>query len=161
MAKILGINHVSFAVKDAEEAIQSALDVLGGELLIRFESTKEKYIGACIQLGDDIISFIQATDESSFVAKHIEKRGVGVQHIGLTIDNLEEYVEQLERKGVRVDKTNMSNENFKEALAGPRTGYGVVLQLMQWKDGPMDVTPQGKEQLKRKYREEPGLLLIE
>ena len=161
MAKILGINHVSFAVNDLEEAIQSVVKVLGGELMIRFESTAEKYKGACIQLGEDIISFIQATDESSFVAKYIERKGVGVQHIGLTIDNIEEYVEQLERKGVRVDKTHMKEGNFKEALVGPKTGYGVVLQLTQWKEGPMDVSPEGKERLKQKYRDEPGLLLIE
>jgi catechol 2,3-dioxygenase-like lactoylglutathione lyase family enzyme len=161
VARILGINHVAFAVKDLEDAIQRAVEVLGGEVIIRFESTAQHYIGVCIGLGDDIISFLQATDESSFVSKHIEARGMGVQHLGLSIEDLEGYVETLERRGVRVDKAGMKDENFKEALLGPRTGNGVVLQLMEWKDGPMDLSPEGRERLRRKYRETPGLRLAE
>ena len=161
MAKIKGINHVSFAVKNLDEAVYSAEENLGGELMMKFEDTKLKYKGACIQLGESIISFIQATDESSFVAKFIEERGLGVQHMGLEIDNLAEFVKQLESKGVRVDKGHMKDDNFQEALVGTRTGYGVVLQLTQWKGGPMDVSPEGKERLKQKYREVPGLRLIE
>jgi len=160
MGCIKGINHIAFAVKDLEESIRSTVEMMGGELIVKFESTKQKYMGACIQLGENIISLLQATDESSFVAKHVELRGMGVQHMGLTIEDLDSYVEELERKGVRVDKTDMANEKFKEALVGPKTGNGIVLQLMEWKEGPMDVSPEGKERLKQKYRETPGLRLI-
>jgi len=55
----------------------------------------------------------------------------------------------------------MKDVNFQEALVGPRTGYGVVLQLMQWKGGPMDLSPEGRERLKQKYREVPSERLIE
>jgi methylmalonyl-CoA/ethylmalonyl-CoA epimerase len=161
MGCIKGINHIAFAVKDLEESIRSTVEIMGGELIVKFESTKQKYMGVCIQLGENIISLLQATDESSFVAKHVELRGMGVQHMGLTIEDLDSYVEELERKGVRVDKTDMANEKFKEALVGPKTGNGIVLQLMEWKEGPMDVSPEGKERLKQKYRETPGLRLID
>ena len=161
MGKIIGINHVAFAVKDLEASIRNAVDVLGGELILKFESTAGKYIGTCIQLGDDIVSYLEATDESSFIARHLEKKGPGVQHMGLTIEDLDGYVADLEAKGVRVDKTDMGNEEFKEALVGPKIGQGVVLQLMEWRDGTMDTTPKGKEQLIRKYRETPGLKMLE
>ena len=161
MAKILGINHVAFVVKDLDESIKTAVEVLGGKLIFKFESMKQKYTGVIVQLGDSFISLLAATDESSFVAKHIEKWGVGPQHMGLTIDNLEEYVAELEAKGIRVDKSDMQDEKFKEALVGPRTGFGLVLQLMQWKEGPLDVTPEGIERLMSKYRETPHLRIIE
>jgi methylmalonyl-CoA/ethylmalonyl-CoA epimerase len=161
MGCIKGINHIAFAVKDLEASLRSTIEIMGGELIVKFESTKQKYVGACIQLGESIISLLQATEESSFVAKHVELRGMGVQHMGLTIEDLDSYVEELERKGVRVDRTDMSNEKFKEALVGPKTGNGIVLQLMEWKEGPMDVSPEGKERLKQKYRETPGLRLID
>ena len=161
MAKILGINHIAFVVKDLEESIKTAVEVMGGEVTIKFESMTSKYIGAVIQYGNSFISLLQATDESSFVAKHLEKYGPSPQHMGLIIDDLDEYVAQLEAKGIRVDKSDMKDEEFKEALVGPKVGNGVVLQLMQWKDGPMEVSPKGIEQLKRKYRESPGLRLME
>jgi len=161
MAKIEGINHIGLAVKDVDEAIRTAVEILGGEIIMRFEETNMKYKGACIQFGQSIVSFIQGTDESSFITKFVEQRGEGVQHIGLEIDNLEEFVKHLESEGVRVDKGHMGDENFQEALVGPRIGRGVVLQLMQWKGGPMDVSPEGLERLKQKYREVPGERLIE
>jgi len=161
VGRVVGINHIAFTVKDLDESVKSAVEIMGGELIMKFESTAQKYIGACIQWGGNIISLLQATDQTSFVAKHIEARGVGVQHIGLTIEDLDGYVEDLERKGVRVDKTDMGHERFREALVGPRAGNGVVLQLMEWKDGPMDVSAKGKERLRQKYRETPGLRLIE
>jgi len=148
-------------VKNVDEAIRAAEENLGGERMMGFESTEQKYKGALVQLGESMISLIQATDESSFIAKFIEQRGEGVQHIGLEIDNLEEFVKQLEAKGIRVNKEDMKNENFQEVLVGPRTGYGVVLQLCQWKGGSMDVSPEGKERLKQKYQEVPGYRLIE
>ena len=161
MAKIKGINHLGFAVRNLDESIRSAEENLGGELIIKFESIKGKYMGALIQLGESIISLIESTDENSFMAKFIESRGEGIQHIGLEIDNLEEFVKHLESKGIRVDRTDMADVNFQEALVGTRTGFGVVLQLMQWKAGPMDVSPEGKKRIKQKYQEVPGLRLIE
>lgn len=161
MAKIMGINHISFAVKNVDEAIRTAVEVLGGEVMMKFEETNLKYKGACIQLGQSIISFLEGTDKSSFVTKFVEERGEGVQHMGLEIDNIEEFVKELEAKGVRVDKAHLKDVNFQEALVGPKVGHGVVLQLMQWRAGPMDVTPEGKERLKQKYREVPGEKLIE
>jgi len=161
MAKIIGINHLGFVVKNLDGVIRSAEENLGGELIIKFESTTQKYKGALIKLGQSLISYLEATDESSFVAEFIEKRGEGIQHIGLEVDNLEEFVGELEAKGVKLDKGSMKNENFQEALVGPRVGCGVVLQLIQWEGGPMDVSPGGQERMRQKYCEVPGLRLIE
>ena len=161
MAKIKGINHLGYAVKNLDESVRSAEENLGGELIVKFESIKQKYKGALVQFGESIISLIESTDENGFIAKFVESRGEGIQHIGLEIDNLEEYVEHLESKGIRVDRTDMADVNFPEALVGTRTGFGVVLQLMQWKAGPMDVSPEGKERIKQKYQEVPGLRLVE
>ncbi len=161
MTKVKAINHIGFAVKDLDEAIRSAVETLGGEVMAKFEETNLKYKGACVQFGQSIVSFIQGTDKDSFVTKFLEQRGEGVQHIGLEIDNIEEFIQQLEDKGVKVYKEHLKDVNFQEALVGPKTGFGVVLQLMQWRGGPMDTTPEGKERLRQKYRQVPGERLIE
>ena len=161
MAKIVRINHVAFAVKDMDEAIRSAVENLGGELMLKFECTDKHYKGACIQLGESIISVLEPTDDSSFIAQHIKSRGTGVQHIGLEIDNLEEYVDHLEQQGVKVDKSQLRDETFPEALLGPKAGNGVVLQLTQWRGGHLDVSPEGKERLRQKYLTGDNLRVIE
>ena len=161
MAGIVRINHVAFAVKNMDEAVRSAVESLGGELMLKFECTDKHYKGACIQLGESIISVLEPTDDSSFIAQHIREKGVGVQHMGLEIDNLEEYVDHLEKQGIKVDKSQLQDEEYPEALVGPKTGNGVVLQLTQWKGGHFDVSSEGKERLKQKYLTADNLRVLE
>jgi hypothetical protein len=78
----------------------------------------------------------------------------------LEIDDIEEYVAQLESKGVRLDKTEMADVDYQEALVGPKVGNGVVLQLTGWKAGPFDATYEGCERLCQKYAQNPKLNLL-
>ena len=160
MAKVKSINHIAFAVKDFNGAIENAIKVLGGEMMMEFESIEDKYRGACVRFGDSIMSFISSDNPESFISKHVEKYGNSIQHIGLEIENIEEYVSMLESKGVRVDKTEMADEEYQEALVGPKVGNGVVLQLTGWKSGPFDATYEGCERLCKKYAQNPKLNLL-
>ena len=160
MAKVKSINHIAFAVKDFNGAIENAIKVLGGEMMMEFESIEDKYKGACVRFGDSIMSFISSDNPESFISKHVEKYGNSIQHIGLEIENIEEYVSMLESKGVRVDKTEMADEEYQEALVGPKVGNGVVLQLTGWKSGPFDATYEGCERLCKKYAQNPKLNLL-
>ena len=90
----------------------------------------------------------------------MERHGNGIQHIGLEIDDIEEYVAELEAKGVKLDKTEMADDVYQEALVGPKTGNGVVLQLTGWKAGPFDATYEGCERLCGKYSQNPKLSLL-
>ena len=160
MAKISSINHIAFAVKNLHDSLHNATEVLGGELMMRFESLEDKYEGACVKFGSSIMSFITSHDPDSFIYKYVEKYGNGIQHIGLEIDNIEQYVENLAKKGVKVDTSEMSDKKFPEALVGPKTGNGVVLQLTGWKEGPFDTSYDGCERLCKKYTQNPKLKLV-
>ena len=160
MAKITSINHIAFAVKNLQDSLHNATEILGGELMMRFESLEDKYEGACVKFGSSIMSFITSHDPDSFIYKYVEKHGNGIQHIGLEIDNIEQYVENLEKKGVKVDTSEMSDKKFPEALVGPKTGNGVVLQLTGWEEGPFDTSYDGCERLCEKYTQNPKLKLV-
>ena len=160
MAGVTGINHIAFAVKNLKESLDNATEVLGGEIMMKFESIEDKYEGACVKFGSSIMSFITSHDPDSFIYKYVEKHGNGIQHIGLEIDNIEQYVENLEKKGVKVDTSEMSDKKFPEALVGPKTGNGVVLQLTGWKEGPFDTSYDGCERLCEKYTQNPKLKLV-
>ena len=160
MAKITSINHIAFAVKNLQDSLHNATEILGGELMMRFESLEDKYEGACVKFGSSIMSFITSHDPDSFIYKYVEKHGNGIQHIGLEIDNIEQYVENLEKKGVKVDTSEMSDKKFPEALVGSKIGNGVVLQLTGWKEGPFDTSYDGCERLCEKYTQNPKLKLV-
>ena len=160
MANVTSINHVAFAVKDLKPALENAIDVLGGEMMMEFESVQDRYRGACVRFGDSIMSFISSEDPDSFISKHVEKYGNSVQHIGLEIDDIEAYVAGREAKGVRLDKTEMADADYQEALVGPKVGNGVVLQLTGWKAGPFDATYAGCDRLCQKYAQNPKLNLL-
>ncbi len=160
MARITAINHIAFAVKDLPAALDNAINVLGGEMMMEFESIEDKYQGACVRFGTSIMSFISSDAPDSFISKYVERHGNGIQHIGLEIDDIEEFVAELEAKGVKLDKTEMKDEDHQEALVGPRTGNGVVLQLTGWKAGPFDATYEGCERLCQKYAQNPKLNLL-
>jgi len=160
MAKVVRINHVSYMVEDVEKAVRFMEDCLGGNFMFKVKSVESQYVGACTALGENIVSFLGATNNDSFVSKLLKSKGEGIQHIGLEIDNLEEFVENLEKKGIKVDKTHLYDKEYPEALVGAKDGYGVVLQLMQWKRGPMDTTPEGYERLKKKYEITAGLEFV-
>ena len=82
MAKVKSINHIAFAVKDFNAALENAIEVLGGEMMMEFESIEDRYKGACVRFGDSIMSFISSDDPESFISKHVEKYGNSIQHIG-------------------------------------------------------------------------------
>ncbi len=160
MAKVKSINHIAFAVEDFSAAIENATQILGGEMMMEFESVEDRYKGACVRFGDSIMSFISSNDPESFISKHVKKYGNSIQHIGLEIDNIDEYVAMLEEKGVRVDKSEMADVDYQEALVGPKVGNGVVLQLTGWRAGPFDATYEGCERLCKKYSQNSKLRLL-
>ena len=136
MAKIKRIDHVAIAVKDADEATQKFVNLLNA-VHIRTEVLQEKAGPtkvSYVQLGENIISLIQAMEEDGFVNKHIAKHGEGLHHMGLEVDNLDEFVKEAEAKGFTIPlKDEFSNR--KEVVLRPRDSAGVVLQVMQWKGG--------------------------
>ena len=84
MAKVKSINHIAFAVKDFNAAIENATQVLGGEMMMEFESIEDKYKGACVRFGDSIMSFISSNDPESFISKHVEN-GIPTRMALLTV----------------------------------------------------------------------------
>src|SRR4030042_2731190 len=136
MAKIKRIDHVAIAVKDADEATQKFVKLLNA-VHIRTEVLQEKAGPtkvSYVQLGDNIISLIQAMEEDGFVNKHIAKHGEGMHHMGLEVDNLEEFVKEAEAKGFTVPLRDEFS-NRKEVVLRPRDSAGVVLQILEWKGG--------------------------
>lgn len=104
MARIRGVDHIAVAVTDLDDAVERFDWILGTELIGKkeLELVGSKMGVAYLKLGDTIIGLDQATDPDGFVAKFIERRGEGLHHLGLEVDDLDEFKEDLRQRGVRI-----------------------------------------------------------
>jgi methylmalonyl-CoA/ethylmalonyl-CoA epimerase len=136
MAKVKRIDHVAIAVKDGEAATQRYIDLLGARH-IRTEILQEKagpVKVSYLHLGENIITLVQSMEEDGFINQHIAKHGEGMHHMGLEVDNLEEFITETKAKGYKIPlRDEFSNRS--EVVLSPRDSLGVVLQVLEWKGG--------------------------
>lgn len=136
MFKILGVDHVGIAVSDLKEIGSFWGEALGlpanGE-----ETVAEQKVttGFFPTPNGSEIELLAATDETSPIAKFIEKnngRG-GIQHIALRVDDLEAALAELKEKGVRLidEKPRLGAGGAKIAFVHPKASHGVLLELCQ------------------------------
>ena len=136
MFKILGVDHVGIAVSDLKEVGSFWGEALGlpanGE-----ETVAEQKVttGFFPTPNGSEIELLAATDETSPIAKFIEKnngRG-GIQHIALRVDDLEAALAELKEKGVRLidEKPRLGAGGAKIAFIHPKASHGVLLELCQ------------------------------
>jgi methylmalonyl-CoA/ethylmalonyl-CoA epimerase len=136
MARIRRIDHVAIAVKNVDQATQQFVKLLNARH-IRTDNIQEKagpVRVAYIQVGENILSLIQSLEEDGFVNKHIAKFGEGMHHLGLEVDDLDEFVRETETKGFTIPLRD-DFTNRKEVVLRPKDASGVVLQVVEWKGG--------------------------
>jgi len=150
MARIVRLDHIAFAVKDLDHAIAHAKEKYGAKFLAKHDAKEQKYTVAVLQLGESILSLITPMEEGGFVKEFLNRRGEGIQHLGLEVDNLEEYVKELESRGIKVPVKQFKGNERKEVLVGPKDGFGTVLQLIEWKGGA-DISPDERIARMMKY----------
>lgn len=151
MARILRIDHIAVAVKDVDAGIARYQRILGAELL---EKTDLKMHGspmtaAYLKVGDGLIVLDGAVDSDGFIAQFIEKRGEGLHHIAIAVDDLDEYVHGLEAAGVRIPHRESLGPLRREILLSPRDLCGVVVQVIEWKEGDAPTLEERVARLKR------------
>ena len=125
------IDHIGIAVSDLDEAIKLYRDTLGLEVehTEDFEGMKIAFI----PIGDTEFELLQPTDPNSALAKFIEKRGAGVQHIAVRVDDVEKSLEELKAKGLRVidEKPRPGAGGASIAFFHPKSTLGVLLEICQ------------------------------
>ena len=143
MAKIRRVDHIGIAVRDLDAAMESFERVLGAELIRRqdIQLKGSKMTVAYMKLGETIIGLDLATDPEGFIAQFIEKRGEGMHHLALEVDDIEGFKEDLKRKGVRVPHEEEPGGVRKELLLSPKDLCGVVCQVIEWNEGEAE-TPE-------------------
>ncbi|NLB82976.1 MAG: methylmalonyl-CoA epimerase, partial [Synergistaceae bacterium] len=97
---------------------------------------EQKVKTAFLPVGDTEIELLEAMSEDSPVAKFIEKRGEGIHHLALRVDNLEAALAELKGKGVRlIDETpRYGAGGARIAFVHPKATGGILLELSERKE---------------------------
>lgn len=127
------IDHIGIAVKSIEEAAEFYKEVLGLEITGVEEVKEQKVRTAFIPIGESEIELLESTSEDGPIAKFIEKRGEGIQHIALQVNNIEKALEELKKKGIQLidEVPRIGAGGAKIAFVHPKSTNGVLLELCQ------------------------------
>jgi len=129
-----GLDHVGIAVKNLDEAISVYRDILGFKLEGVHVLAERKVKVAFLSTGGEAsIELLEPIGVDSPVAKFLESRGEGIQHVAVKVENIEAVLEELKRKGVTLvdDKPRAGAEGKKVAFVHPKSTKGVLLELCE------------------------------
>lgn len=131
--KILKIDHLGIAVKSIDEG----KDFWSGVLGLDFEGSEtvaeQKVTTAFFPVGESEVELLESTAPDGPIAKYLEKKGEGIQHIAFRVENIEEALEELKEKGVQLidQKPRIGAGGAKIAFLHPKATRGVLVELCQ------------------------------
>ena len=130
---ISAIDHIAIAVKQLDEAIAFFEEKLGLNVTHREEVPKQGVKIASIDIGGVQIELIEPFDESSNLNKFLEKRGPGLHHIALKVDDLPNTLDKLKANDVRLidDKPREGAHGKKMGFIFPNKTIGTLLELCE------------------------------
>ncbi|MCX8184982.1 MAG: methylmalonyl-CoA epimerase [Sulfolobales archaeon] len=132
------IDHIGIAVRNLDEAVKFYKEVLGLELVKIEEVPEERVRVAMFRVGESYIELLQGTDPESAITKFIEKRGEGIHHISIHVDDVDAKTEELKAKGVAViyeKPREVAHGERKINFIHPKSTFGVLLEIMTRRGG--------------------------
>jgi methylmalonyl-CoA/ethylmalonyl-CoA epimerase len=134
--KVLKIDHLGIAVHSIEEAKKLFQDTLGLEFEGSETVEEQKVTTAFFPVGDSEVELLESTAPDGPIAKYLEKRGEGIQHIAFRVENIEEALAELKEKGIRLidEKPRMGAGGAKIAFLHPKSTHGVLIEISERED---------------------------
>ena len=130
------INHLGIATKGIEDALRFWQDALGLENVHTETVEDQKVRVAMLPLGESRIELLEPTSNDSPISKFLEKRGGGIHHIAVEVDDIVAALATLRNKGLRLidESPRHGAEGCLGAFVHPSSANGVLLELVQTKD---------------------------
>ena len=131
--KILKIDHLGIAVNSIEDGKNFWSDVLG----LSFEGAEtvaeQKVTTAFFPVGESEVELLESTSPDGPVAKYIEKRGQGIQHIAFRVDDIDAALAELKEKGIQLidQQPRHGAGGARIAFLHPKATGGVLVELCQ------------------------------
>lgn len=133
MPVIKAINHVAVVVDDMEKSLAFWRDALGIPLHELRDVPAEKSQVAFLPLAGAEVELVMPTTGDSGIAKYLAKRGQGMHHLCLEVDDIEGMLSQLKAKNIRLinEEPRTGADGKKYAFIHPESTGGVLVELYQ------------------------------
>lgn len=132
MTVIKKINHIAILVEDIETSLKFWCDQLGLPLDHIEDVPSQASRVAFLPVGEGEIELVEPTDDESSLAKYLEKRGEGMHHLCIEVDDIEKLLADLNEKGVRlINQEPISLPGRKMAFIHPKSTGGVLVELYE------------------------------
>jgi len=130
--KPIKINHVAIVVQDIDSALNFWEQTFGLELDHVEEVPLQKSKVAFLPVGESEIELVQPTTSDSGLANFLEKRGEGMHHICIEVEDIDAALAELKSKGVRlINEVPEELPGRKMAFIHPKAANGVLVELYQ------------------------------
>ena len=127
------LDHIGIAVKDLSAALAFYRDALGLEVEPAEEVASQAVRAHFVPVGESKLELLEATAPDSPIAKYIEKRGPGIHHITLRVDDIHAALAELRARGARLvdNEPRRGAEGALVAFIHPSSAHGVLVELKQ------------------------------
>ena len=127
------LDHVGIAVRDLQAALAFFRDGLGLEVHAPEEMASQHVRVHFMPAGESALELLEATAPESPIARYLEKRGPGLHHITLRVEDIASALDQLRQSGVRLidDRPRAGAEGSLVAFIHPSSAHGVLVELKQ------------------------------
>ncbi len=135
MPKVNRIHHVAVVVTDLEQSLGFWRDGLGLSLAGTRDVPSEESRVAFLPAGEGEIELVKPTTDASGIARYLAKRGPGLHHLCLEVDDLDALLDKLRSMNVRLinDPARQDSDGRKYAFVHPESTGGVLVELYQRK----------------------------
>jgi len=133
MPRVKALNHIAVVVDDMEKSLSFWRDALGMKLNGLNDVPAEKSQVAFLPLAGSEIELVKPTSDDSGIAKYLAKRGPGMHHICIEVDDIEGMLAKLTSSGIRLinEQPRTTADGRKYAFVHPESTGGVLVELYQ------------------------------
>jgi methylmalonyl-CoA epimerase len=127
------LDHIGIAVASIEDGLKFYRDALGLEIEVPEDVVSQRVRAHFIPAGEAALELLEATAGDSPIARFVAKKGPGLHHITLRVDDISAALEQLKAHGVRlIDETPRPGAHGSlVAFIHPAAAHGVLVELTQ------------------------------
>jgi len=131
--KILKIDHLGIAVNGIDEGKTFWSDIMGLDFAGSETVAEQKVTTGFFPVGESEVELLESTAPDGPIAKYLEKKGPGIQHVAFRVENIEEALAELKDKGVKLidQKPRIGAGGAKIAFLHPKATNGVLVELCE------------------------------